>query len=130
MKTNSKAILYWICYLWYLYIIAPSATKKIILYPGMVQSMQSLGFDTTWTLAIGIAEIIGVLLVIAGLFKSQLRTLGILLLFPFVIGAFTAHMAHQEYYHFYNSLIMCVLSFILLFLDERIRINLGQVENK
>lgn len=87
-------------------------------------------FNTTWTLAIGIAEIIGVLFVIAGLFKSQPRTLGILLLFPFVIGAFTAHMAHQEYYHFYNSLIMCVLSFILLFLDERIRINLGQVENK
>lgn len=86
-----------------------------------------MGFDKTWTIAIGIAEIIGVLLVIAGLYKSQLRTLGILLLFPFAIGALTTHMAHQEYYHFYNSLIMCFLSFILLCLDERIKINMSQI---
>lgn len=86
-----------------------------------------VGFRKTWTIAIGIAEIMGVLLIIAGLYKSQLRTLGILLLFPFAIGAFTAHMAHQEYFHFYNSLIMCFLSFILLCFDERININLSPI---
>src|SRR5690606_7287661 len=110
MNNSFKTIEYWLCYVWYLYIIAPSAIKKIIQHSGMMQSMQSLGFDKTWTIAIGIAEIIGVLLVIIGLYKSQFRTLGILLLFPFAIGAFTTHMAHQEYFHFYNSLIMCFLS--------------------
>ncbi|QCX53630.1 DoxX family protein [Elizabethkingia sp. JS20170427COW] len=127
MNISFKTIAYWLCYVWYLYIIAPSAIKKITQHSGMMQSMQSLGFDKTWTIAIGIAEIIGVLFVIVGLYKSQLRTLGILLLFPFAIGAFTTHMAHQEYYHFYNSLIMCFLSFILLCLDKRIKINLLQI---
>ncbi|WP_460685619.1 DoxX family protein [Niabella aquatica] len=128
MNFSFKTIAYWLCYAGYLYIIAPSAIKKVIQHSGMMQSMQSLGFDKTWTIAIGIAETAGVLIVLAGLYKSQFRTLGVLLLFPFAIGAFTTHMAHQEYERFYSSLIFCFLSFILLCLDKRVSVNLKTIE--
>lgn len=124
MKINWNRIFYWISFAWYIYIIGPSALKKVIQWQQMMDSMRSLGFDKNWTIGIGILETIGVLIVLAGLLKPSLRTLGVLFLFPFVIGAFTTHMAHQEYHHFYNSLIMCILSAILLVLDKRIRIGL------
>lgn len=119
-----NTITYWLSYIGYLYIILPASLNKVIQQPLMLENMRLLGFEKNWTIAIGIAEIIGVLIVLVGLFKSQFRTLGILLLFPFAIGAFTAHMAHQEYHYFYKSLIMCVLSFVLLYLDKRVSINL------
>ncbi|MDQ0781597.1 DoxX family protein [Chryseobacterium sp. W4I1] len=125
MKISFKTVLYWLCYTGYLYIIFPSAISKIIQKPQMMGSMQSLGFNQSWTIAIGIAETIGVLIVLAGLFRPKFRTLGILVLFPFAIGAFTTHMAHQEYHHYYKSLAMCFLSAILLFMDNRITINLS-----
>lgn len=126
MNTSSKTVVYWLCYLGYLYIIFPSAISKIIQKPQMMESMQSLGFNQIWALAIGIAETMGVLIVLTGLFKSKFRTLGILFLLPFAIGAFTTHMAHQEYHHYYKSLAMCLLSAILLFMDDRITINLSE----
>ncbi|MBK1896655.1 DoxX family protein [Chryseobacterium paridis] len=122
MKLNLNRTFYWISFAWYIYIIGPAAVKKIIQWQQMMDSMQSLGFDKNWTIGIGIMETIGVVVVLAGLLKPTLRTLGVLFLFPFAIGAFTAHMAHQEYHHFYNSLIMCVLSAVLLVLDKRIKI--------
>jgi uncharacterized membrane protein YphA (DoxX/SURF4 family) len=126
MKINWNRIFYWISFTWYIYIIGPSALKKIIQWQQMMDSMLSLGFDKTWTIGIGIFESIGVLVVLSGLLKPSLRSLGVLFLFPFAIGAFTTHMAHNEYHHFYNSLIMCVLSVILLILDKRIKIDLSQ----
>ncbi|WP_157676748.1 DoxX family protein [Chryseobacterium sp. T16E-39] len=129
MKLNLNRIFYWISFAWYIYIIGPAAVKKIIQWQPMMDSMQSLGFDKNWTIGIGVLETIGVLIVLAGLLKPSLRTLGVLFLFPFAIGAFTAHMAHQEYHHFYNSLIMCILSAVLLLLDKRIKINTSENEN-
>ena len=128
MKITLKNVLYWTCYAGYLYIIMPASLFKIFQRQAMMQSMESLGFNKTWTLAIGIAEVIGVALVILGLYRSQFRTLGILFLFPFAIGAFTTHMAHQEYHHYAHSLVMCFLSAILLFLDNRIKIKLSSTE--
>jgi uncharacterized membrane protein YphA (DoxX/SURF4 family) len=109
MKISFKTVVYWLCYAGYLYIIFPSAISKIIQRPQMMESMQSLGFNQAWTLAIGIAEALGVLIVLTGLFKPHFRTLGILVLFPFAVGAFTTQMAHQEYHHYYKSLAMCLL---------------------
>lgn len=124
MKISFKNIFYWLCYVGLLYIILPSALSKILQKTSMMESMHSLGFNKHWTLSIGIIETIAVLLILAGLYKSNLRTVGLLLLIPFAIGAFTTHMAHQEYIRFYPSLILCILSFILLILDQRIKINL------
>lgn len=88
----------------------------------MMESMQSLGFNKHWTLIIGAGELIGVLLIVIGIFKPDLKNLGILLLFPFAVGAFTAHMAHQEYHHFYDSLLMCILTVVLLSTDKYFKI--------
>ncbi|SDR12243.1 DoxX-like family protein [Chryseobacterium soldanellicola] len=121
MELVSK-IIYWACYAYYLYVFGYASLFKIFQKESMVKSMQSLGFNTTWTMLIGAAEFIGVILIVVGLIKPQFRNLGILFLFPFAIGALTTHMAHGEYNHYYNSLIMCVFSVILLTLDKNFKI--------
>ncbi len=115
-------IVHWISYIYYLYIFGYASLFKVFQKTSMMQSMQNLGFNKTWTILIGSGELIGVILLVVGLFKPQYKNLGILLLFPFAIGAFTAHMAHQEYHHFYDSLIMCILSVILLATDKNFKI--------
>ncbi len=117
-----KPLVHWIGYAYYLYVFGYASLFKVFQKTTMMQSMQSLGFNKTWTILIGIGELIGVVLIIVGIFKPSLKTVGILFLFPFAVGAFTAHMAHQEYLHFYNSLIMCILSVILLATDKGFRI--------
>jgi len=117
-------IIYWVSYAYYLYVFGYASLFKIFNKKSMMQSMQSLGFNKTWTMLIGAGELIGVILIVVGLFKPQFRNLGVLFLFPFAIGAFTTHMAHGEYNHFYNSLIMCILSVVLLWLDKNFKITI------
>ncbi|MFC7524639.1 DoxX family protein [Parapedobacter sp. GCM10030251] len=117
-----KPLVHWISFAYYLYVFGYASLFKVFQKTTMMQSMQSLGFNKTWTILIGIGELIGVILIVVGIYKPPLKTVGILILFPFAIGAFTAHMAHQEYDHFYNSLIMCILSVALLATDKNFRI--------
>lgn len=109
-------------YAYYLYVFGYASLFKVFQKQSMMQSMDSLGFNKTWTLGIGIGELLGVLLLLIGLYKTEFKTVGILLLFPFAIGAFTAHMAYGEYHHFYNSLMMCILSVVLLATDKNFKI--------
>ncbi len=113
-----KMFVHWLSYAYYLYVFGYASLFKVFQKESMMANMASLGFNKTWTIAIGVGELLGVVLLIAGLFKPQLKNAGILLLFPFAVGAFTAHMAHQEYDYYYNSLVMCVLSVVLLFSDK------------
>ncbi len=117
-------IIHWLSYTYYLYVFGYAALFKIFQKDSMMQSMQSLGFNKTWTILIGIGEFIGVVLLLIGLFKPQYKNLAILLLLPFAIGAFTAHMAHQEYHHYYNALLMCILTVVLLTTDKNFRIQI------
>jgi uncharacterized membrane protein YphA (DoxX/SURF4 family) len=117
-----KTIIHWSGYLYYLYVFGYASLFKIFQKESMMESMESLGFNKIWTIYIGIGEFIGVLLIVIGLFNPPIKTIGILLLFPFAVGAFTAHMAHQEYNHFYNSLIMCILTVLLLWSDKNFKI--------
>lgn len=117
-----KIIIYWASYLYYLYVFGYASLFKVFQKESMMKSMESLGFNKIWTIYIGIGELIGVLLIVIGLFNPPIKTIGILLLFPFAVGAFTTHMAHQEYNHFYNSLIMCILSVLLLWTDKTFKI--------
>jgi uncharacterized membrane protein YphA (DoxX/SURF4 family) len=119
-----KTIIYWLSYAYYLYVFGYASLFKVFQKNSMIESMQSLGFNRTWTILIGIGELIGVILILVGLYKPELRNLGILLLFPFAIGAFATHMAHHEFQHFYNSLIMCILTIALLFLDKTFKIEI------
>ncbi|MDR2270786.1 MAG: DoxX family protein [Sphingobacterium sp.] len=117
-----KSIVHWLSYTYYLYVFGYASLFKIFQKQSMMQSMDSLGFNKTWTLSIGIGELFGVLLLLIGLYRPEIKNVGILLLFPFAVGALTAHMAHQEYQHFYNSLIMCILTVVLLLTDKHFKI--------
>lgn len=119
-----KAVIHWLSFAYYLYVFGYASLFKIFQKTSMMQSMQSLGFNKTWTILIGAGELLGVILIVIGIFKPQFKTMGIILLFPFAVGAFTAHMAHQEYHHFHNSLIMCILTVILLVTDKYFKISL------
>lgn len=124
MKYSFKTIAYWVCFAAYFFFLLPSAIAKVFQNTQMMDNMKNLGFNSTLTLLIGIIELLLLILVLIGIYKSQLRTLGFLLLFPIVISAFATHMAHQEYQYFYKALALCVLSFILLCLDRRVSVNL------
>lgn len=87
-----------------------------------MDNMAALGFNKIWTMAIGIGKLIGVILLLIGLFKPQFKNAAIIFLFPFAIGAFTTHMAHNEYHHSYNSLVVCILSVLMLLTDARFKI--------
>ena len=118
----TKSIIHWLSYAYYLYVFAYASLFKVFQKQSMMQNMQSFGFNKTWTILIGLGEFIGVLLIIIGLCKPQLKNTGVLLLFHFAVFAFTVHMAYQEYNYFYNSLIVCVLTFVLLATDKNFRI--------
>jgi uncharacterized membrane protein YphA (DoxX/SURF4 family) len=117
-----KVIIYWLSYAYYLYVFGYASLFKVFQKKSMMESMETLGFNQTWTILIGIGELIGLILLVIGLFKPQFRNAGILLLFPFAVGAFTTHMAYQDYHHFYNSLIMCILTVVMLVLDKNFKI--------
>ena len=120
-----KNYIYWALYLWYLYIFGYAGIFKIINVESMITGMEAFGFNLFWTHIIGWAEFIGSIGLIAGFWKPFIKNLSILWLFPFAIGAFTAHMAHQEYNHYFNSLVVSLLSYVLLALDENFKISLG-----
>ncbi|PWN71356.1 DoxX family protein [Chryseobacterium phosphatilyticum] len=117
-----KTVIYWIGYAFYLYVFGYASLYKVFQKSSMMQSMKSLGFNTTWTILIGVLELLGVIMLVLGLFKPQFRNIAVVYLFPFAVGAFTSHMAHNEYHHYYNSLWMCIISVVLLVLDKNFKI--------
>lgn len=117
-----KMVIHWLSYAYYLYVFGYASLFKVFQKKSMMQSMNSFGFNKAWTISIGFLELLGVVLIIIGIFKPQYKNAGILFLFPFVVGAFTTHMAHKDYVYFYNSLIMCVLTIVLLITDKNFRI--------
>ena|SRR5690554_3409094 len=120
----TKQIIHWIFLPYYIYKFAYAAFAKVFQIPFMMESMSSLGFNQAWTLMVGYFELIGWLMVVVGLLKPKIRVMGILLLLPFSIGAFTAHMAHQEYVYFYPSLIMCISSVVLLWSSRNFKMQI------
>lgn len=120
----ARKIIHWIFIPYYVYEFGYASLAKITQYPYMMNSMSSLGFNKTWTVAIGSFELIGWIIFLIGLFKPKYRVIGILILMPFSIGAFTAHMSHQEYVNFYPSLIMIISSFVLLWSSENFKIKI------
>jgi uncharacterized membrane protein YphA (DoxX/SURF4 family) len=115
-------IIHWTSYAYYVYVFGYASLFKIFQKQSMMESMQSLGFNKPWTIGIGIAETIGTLAVLIGIFVPRLKLIGIIFLFPFAVGALTAHMAHQEYQHYYNALLMCILTVVLLWTDGRFKV--------
>lgn len=121
METIKTAI-HCLSYTYYLYVFGYASLFKIFQKKTMMLSMQSFGFNKAWTVTIGALELFGVMLIFIGFFQPQYKNVGILFLLPFAIGAFTTHIAHQEYNHYYNSLIVCILTVIILATDKTFKI--------
>ncbi|MBF0577458.1 DoxX family protein [Dysgonomonas sp. GY617] len=116
------SVLHWCAYVYYIYIFGYASLYKVFQKKTMMDSMLSLGFNKPFTIIIGVAELIGVILLLVGFWHHGVRNIGVLFLTPFAIGALTAHFAHQEYNHYYNALICCVLSGFLLLTDKHFQI--------
>ena len=123
MKTFIS-IVHWTAFAYYLYVFGYASLFKVFRKESMMASMNSLGFNETWTMAIGIGELIGVIALIAGLWKHELKNLAVLWLFPFAVGALVAHFAHNDYKFFINALLMCVFSIVLLATDKHFKLSL------
>jgi uncharacterized membrane protein YphA (DoxX/SURF4 family) len=122
MMEKITSVVHWLCYSYYLYLFGYAGLFKVLQKPKMMTSMLSLGFDKTWTIWIGIAETIGVIALLIGVWNHQIKNAAVLFLFPFAVGALIAHFAHSEYKHFYNALIACVLSLCLLITEKHFKL--------
>ena len=117
-------IIHWASYVYYLYVFGYASLFKVFRKHDMMKSMQDLGFNETWTLVIGYAELLGVIGLIVGLWNHEIKNGAVLWLFPFAVGALTAHFAHNDYKYFFTALLMCVFSIILLATEKHFRIAL------
>ena len=117
-----KMIIYWASFAYYVYVFGYASLYKVFQKKSMMQNMQALGFNKVPTILIGICELAGVVLMITGILIPALKNIGILFLFPFAIGAFTPHMAHKEYNHFYKATAMCALTLVMLWADRNFTI--------
>lgn len=119
-----RTITHWVAYTYYVYLFGYASLFKVFQKQSMIQGMESLGFNTTWTMLIGYGELLGVTGLIAGLWYHPARNAAVLWLFPFAVGALMVHFAHHDYEHFYGALFGCVSSIVLLATDKRFRIAL------
>jgi uncharacterized membrane protein YphA (DoxX/SURF4 family) len=118
-----KTILHWISFAVLIFIFGYAGIYKIIQLPGMMEGMKSMGFGTTATLIIGWAETLGVLGLITGIFIPVVKPVAVIWLWPFAIGALTAHFSyHHEFSDYLNALLVCIFSFLILNTDKHFKV--------
>lgn len=116
-----------ICVLLYAYLIftfGRAGLMKVLEKDSMVEGMRSFGFDRVATLAIGYAEIILVISLLAGIRKHTIRNMATFLLFLFAFGALMVHWAHRDYVDHYDALFCCIAAVGCLALDPYFRIRI------
>ncbi|UII31411.1 DoxX family protein [Fulvivirga ulvae] len=117
-------VVHWIVYAYYVYLFGYASLFKVFQKESMMISMDSLGFNKTWTLLIGYGELLGVVGLLVGLWFHEVKNIAVLWLFPFAVGALMVHFAHHEYEHYYAALFGCFSSLILLATDKYFKIAL------
>lgn len=115
-------IVHWAVYAYYVYLFGYASLFKVFQKQSMMESMDSLGFNKTWTLLIGYGELLGVIGLLAGLWYHEVKNASVLWLFPFAVGALMVHFAHQEYQYYYAALLGCISSIVLLATDKYFKI--------
>lgn len=116
-------VIHWISITIFSFIFGYAGLKKLYQEETMMMGMEELGFGVTWTLAIGFAEVLGTIGVLAGIFVHPVKIISVLLLMPFAVGAFTMHMSAQHSFSIYwQSLVVCVLSVVILWTDEEFKL--------
>jgi uncharacterized membrane protein YphA (DoxX/SURF4 family) len=121
-NTLRKGI-HWIALAIVIYIFGYAGLYKIIGVPGMMENMAARGFGESWTLFIGLAEVLGVIGLIGGLFYRPLKIISLLFLWPFAIGAFTSHMStHDPFSLYLNALLVCIMPAVILWSDDKFKL--------
>lgn len=118
-----KKGIHWIALAIVIYIFGYAGLYKIIGVPDMMNGMADMGFGTTITFLIGLAETAGVIGLIVGLYYRPVKIISLLGLLPFAIGAFTVHMSYHHPFPVYlNSLLVCTMPLVILWTDEKFKL--------
>jgi hypothetical protein len=119
-------VIHWVAFAAFTWIFGYAALYKVLKVPAMMEGMASMGFQETWTLVIGWGELLGVAGLLASLFYPPVRSIAVLWLLPFGIGAFTAHMSyHHVFPHYLNAMLACILPVILLWTDRHFHVHIS-----
>ena len=118
-----KKGIHWTALALVIYIFGYAGLYKIIGVPGMMENMAARGFGKSWTLFIGLAEVLGVIGLIGGVFYRPLKIMSLLFLWPFAIGALTSHMStHDPFSLYLNALLVCIMPAVILWTDEKFKL--------
>ena len=115
-------IIHWIAYVYFLYLFGYASLFKVFQKESMITNMNHLGFNKVWTLAIGYAELLGLIGLIVGLWFHQVKNASVLWLFCFAIGALAAHLAHGDHIYFYGAIFGCITSLVLLITEAHFKL--------
>lgn len=119
-----RTTIHWLSFTYVLYIFSKASILKIIEADDMVQGMASFGFNRTWTILIGYGELLGVLGLLAGIWRNKLKNASALYLFPFSVGALMVHFSHKDYMDHYDALFSACALIVLLGTDKHFDIKL------
>lgn len=121
-----KTIIHWLSLAIFTWIFGYAGLYKIFGESAMMEGMAEIGFGTTFTFLIGLAETAGVAGIIAGFYYRPVRIVAILCLIPFAIGALTVHLSYHHPISVYlNSLLVSILPLVILWTDDKFNIKLG-----
>lgn len=122
---TTKLVLHWLAFIIYCWIFGYAGIYKIVKVPDMMQGMASMGFGEMATLWIGWAETIGVAGLLLSIFIPAVRPVAVLWLWPFAIGALTAHFSyHHAFSDYRNALLVCIMPAVLLATDKHFEVRI------
>lgn len=120
---NYKNLVHWLSIAVYVFIFGRAGMAKVLKAPYMMEAMASIGFDENWTLLIGLAEVLGVVAILIGIYYPAVKNIAVIFLFPFAIGAFTVHMSYQHgFAAYWQSLVVCIMVILILWTDKKFRL--------
>ncbi|MBE8722012.1 DoxX family protein [Sphingobacterium pedocola] len=111
-------IIHWTAFTYYVYLFGYASLFKVFKKQSMMDGMKDLGFNESWTLLIGYAELLGVVALIIGIFHHELKNAAVIWLFLFAVGALMVHFAHHDYQYYYSSLFGCIAAVVILYTDK------------
>ena len=117
-------ILHWLVHIYYVYLFGKASLFKVFQIPSMMDGMNALGFNKTWTLLIGYLELAGVAGLIIGVWMHEIKNASVIILFLCAVGALMVHFAHHDYKDYFEALLGCVCAVILLATDSSFKISL------
>ncbi|HEX6224118.1 MAG TPA: DoxX family protein [Chryseolinea sp.] len=116
--------IHWITFTYYTYLFGYASLLKVFHDADMIEGMERLGFNTTWTVLIGIGELSGCFALLIGIRYSWIKNAAVLYLLPYAVGALAAHLAHRDYTDYYDALSGAVAAVVILSTDKNFRITL------